>query len=49
MYLLLIEDDLSLGRVLSRLLAQHYRVDWVRTLAAASAQWRAAADIIRTA
>lgn len=42
MYLLLIEDDLSLGRVLSRLLAQHYRVDWVRTLAAASAQWRAA-------
>lgn len=34
MYLLLIEDDLPLGRALSRLLQQRYRVHWLRTLAA---------------
>lgn len=35
MHLLLVEDDLSLGRALLRLLERHYRVQWVRHLDAA--------------
>lgn len=35
MYLLLVEDDLDLGQALLKLLGQHYRVDWLRTLTAA--------------
>jgi DNA-binding response OmpR family regulator len=35
MYLLLVEDDLSLGNVLTRLLKRHYRVHWVRNLESA--------------
>ena len=35
MYLLLVEDDLNLGKALSRLLTDHYRVNWVRSLEAA--------------
>jgi len=38
MYLLLVEDDLALGKTLSRLLQAHYRVDWVRGLTAADPQ-----------
>jgi DNA-binding response OmpR family regulator len=35
MYLLLVEDDLKLGTSLSKLLKQHYRVNWVRNLESA--------------
>ncbi|MEZ5565993.1 MAG: response regulator [Gammaproteobacteria bacterium] len=35
MYLLLVEDDLNLGRALHKLLQRQYRVHWLRTLAAA--------------
>lgn len=35
MHLLLIEDDLNLGRALLKVLASDYRVEWVRTLAGA--------------
>ncbi|HNP64569.1 MAG TPA: response regulator [Woeseiaceae bacterium] len=35
MYLLLVEDDLNLGKALLKLLRPHYRVHWVRTLATA--------------
>ena len=37
MYLLMVDDDLELGRALLKLLSTHYRVEWVRTLAAARA------------
>jgi len=37
MYLLLIEDDIPLGNVMLRLLKAYYRVDWVRSVAAAVA------------
>jgi len=37
MFLLLVEDDLNLGRALTKLLDKHYRVNWVRTLEAADA------------
>jgi DNA-binding response OmpR family regulator len=36
MYVLLVEDDLNLGKALCKLLSEHYRVQWVRTLKAAS-------------
>jgi DNA-binding response OmpR family regulator len=42
MYLLLVEDDLHLGNALRKLLARHYRVQWVRTLAAAKSHFEAA-------
>lgn len=42
MYLLLIEDDLQLGNALSKLLKRHYRVHWVRNLAAAKSHFDAA-------
>lgn len=35
MHLLLVEDDLNLGKALSKRLADHARVHWVRTLEAA--------------
>lgn len=41
MYLLLVEDDLNLGRTLSRILGAHYRVQWVRTIQAASKHFQA--------
>jgi len=41
MQLLLVEDNLNLGNALLKLLARHYRVQWVRTLAAATAHLRA--------
>jgi DNA-binding response OmpR family regulator len=37
MYLLLVEDDVHLGRAMVKLLKDHYRVNWVRTLEAATA------------
>ena len=37
MYLLLLEDDLNLGRALQQLVQRQYRVHWLRTLAAARA------------
>jgi DNA-binding response OmpR family regulator len=37
MYLLLVEDDVNLGRALVKLLKEHYRVNWVRTLESARA------------
>lgn len=43
MLLLLVEDDLALGNALLKLLRPHYRVEWVRTLAAAK-QHLAASD-----
>ena len=42
MYLLLVEDDLALGRALLKLLQGHYRVDWVRTLRDARTHFAAA-------
>lgn len=42
MYLLLVEDDLQLGSALSKLLKRHYRVHWVRNLAAARSHFEAA-------
>jgi DNA-binding response OmpR family regulator len=42
MYLLLVEDDLKLGNALSKLLTRHYRVHWVRNLAAATSHFDAA-------
>ncbi|PSJ45797.1 DNA-binding response regulator [Zobellella endophytica] len=42
MYLLLVEDDLALGNALVKLLKAHYRVEWVRQLAAARAHFAAA-------
>lgn len=42
MFLLLVEDDLNLGATLSRLLRRHYRVHWVRNLAAAKSHFAAA-------
>ena len=42
MYLLLVEDDLNLGNALRKLLQRHYRVQWVRTLAAAQSHFDAA-------
>lgn len=36
MYLLLVEDDLPLGNALLKLLRQSYRVQWLRSLAAAT-------------
>lgn len=42
MYLLLVEDDLKLGNALSKLLKRHYRVHWVRNLAAARSHFEAA-------
>ena len=42
MYLLLVEDDLNLGNALLKLLSRHYRVQWVRTLAAAKIHFEAA-------
>lgn len=42
MYVLLIEDDLNLGRALVKVLKSHYRVHWVRSLAAAKAHFDAA-------
>jgi DNA-binding response OmpR family regulator len=41
MYLLLVEDDLNLGNSLSRLLSDHYRLHWVRTLASAKSHFSA--------
>jgi DNA-binding response OmpR family regulator len=35
MYLLLVEDDLSLGNALTKVLKGHYRVHWVRNLESA--------------
>lgn len=43
MYLLLVEDDLNLGKALHKLLHDHFKVDWVRTLAAARERFGAAA------
>lgn len=43
MYLLLVEDDLNLGKALSKLLSAHYRVNWVRTLEAARSHFESAA------
>jgi len=37
MHILLVEDDLNLGRTLSKLLTGAYRVHWVRTLESAQA------------
>jgi DNA-binding response OmpR family regulator len=42
MYVLLVEDDLNLGKTLSGLLSEHYRVQWVRTVEAASNHFAAA-------
>jgi DNA-binding response OmpR family regulator len=42
MYLLLVEDDLNLGNALSKLLSDHYRVHWVRTLESAKSHFNAA-------
>lgn len=42
MYLLLVEDDLNLGRSLQKLLQERFRLDWVRTLAAARERLAAA-------
>jgi DNA-binding response OmpR family regulator len=42
MHLLLVEDDLHLGNALLKLLRQDYRVEWVRSLAAASSHLAAA-------
>lgn len=42
MYLLLVEDDLGLGRALHKLLQSQYRVHWVRSLAAAQSHFAAA-------
>jgi DNA-binding response OmpR family regulator len=42
MYVLLVEDDLNLGKTLSRLLSEHYRVQWVRTVEAARSHFAAA-------
>ncbi|MCC4265587.1 response regulator [Oceanimonas baumannii] len=43
MLLLLIEDDLALGKALLKLLQPHYRLEWVRTLSAAK-QYLAVTD-----
>jgi DNA-binding response OmpR family regulator len=42
MFLLLVEDDLNLGNALSRLLSQHYRVHWVRSLGSAKSHFATA-------
>ena len=42
MYVLLVEDDLNLGKALSRSLDEHARVHWVRTLEAAKGHFAAA-------
>jgi DNA-binding response OmpR family regulator len=42
MFVLLVEDDLNLGNALRKLLTPHYRVQWVRTLAAARSPFEAA-------
>jgi len=42
MIILLVEDDLNLGRSLSRVMSAHYRVQWVRTLEAAKGHFLAA-------
>ncbi len=39
MYLLLVEDDLNLGKALCKLLREQFNVDWVRTLAAAQTRF----------
>jgi DNA-binding response OmpR family regulator len=47
MYLLLVEDDLNLGKALSKLLADHARVHWVRTLESAKSHFAASSyDIV---
>ncbi|HNP35634.1 MAG TPA: response regulator [Woeseiaceae bacterium] len=43
MYLLLVEDDLNLGKALLKLLQPHYRMHWVRSLQAAR-EYMAVAD-----
>lgn len=42
MYLLLVEDDLNLGKALTKLLNIHYRVHWVRDLESAKSHFRTA-------
>lgn len=42
MILLLVEDDLNLGRSLTRVLSVHYKVQWVRTLESAISHFLAA-------
>lgn len=42
MFLLLIEDDLNLGKALVKVLEPHYRLHWVRTLGAAGEHFAAA-------
>lgn len=42
MYLLLVEDDVGLGRALVKVLKERYRVNWVRTLEAAKGHFRTA-------
>lgn len=42
MYLLLVEDDVNLGRALVKVLKERYRVNWVRTLEAAQSHFRSA-------
>jgi len=42
MYVLLVEDDLNLGKSLAKVLRGHYRVQWVRTVDAAQAHFAAA-------
>jgi DNA-binding response OmpR family regulator len=42
MYLLVVEDDVNLGRALVKVLRDRYRVTWVRSLEAAKAHFEAA-------
>ena len=42
MYLLLVEDDVNLGRALVKILKERYKVNWVRGLDAAGAHFAAA-------
>lgn len=42
MYLLVVEDDVNLGRALVKVLNDRYRVNWVRSLEAAKAHFEAA-------
>ena len=42
MYLLVVEDDVNLGRALVKVLKDRYRVNWVRSLDAAVAHFEAA-------
>lgn len=41
MYVLLVEDDVNLGRALVKVLKERYRVNWVRTLESARGHFRA--------